>query len=209
MRQTVKFAMTAMAVMVGVCATAPVFAQTFDQVAPQGQPARAQAPAAPSLTAPARMPAPQGVTPAAASAPQTPTPRMPDPRIDQSDVNIKLTITIKDSTASGTQTKVVSLIIANKGSGRVRSSGISGPDRQGSELNVDGRASLLKNGSISTSITINYTPERTDEPSKLTSVSQSVDLYLKDGTPTVITQAADPTKGSRSISIEATASVMK
>ena len=162
--------------------------------------------------APTAVATPQGTAPATAA----PTPRVIDPRIDPTDVNIKLTVTISDKAPSGTQTKVVSLIMANRGQGRVRSTGATrtpnsnlNNGQQSSELNVDANATLQKSGAISASLTINYTPEWTDEATKMTSVSQSVSLFLKDGIPTVITQAADPTKGSRSVSIEVTASVIK
>lgn len=161
-------------------------------------------PSATGASAGAAAPAP---TPQAAEAPAA---ARIDPRVDPSDVNIKMTVTITDKSAT-TMTKVVSLIMANKGSGRVRSSGstYSAPQQRSSELNVDARATLLKSGAILTTITISYTPEWTEETTKFTGVSQSVELFLKDGVPTVIAQAADPTKGSRSVTIEVTASVMK
>lgn len=195
MRQTVKLAMTGMLAIVGLWAAAPVFAQSAATAAPQ--PPRVQAGRG----------APTVATPVA--QPPAPAVHLPDPRMDPSDVNIKLLVKITDSASGGTSTKTVSVMMANRGNGRVRSSGVSSPSERGSELNVDARASLMKNGSISTSLTINYTPERSDEPSKLTSVSQSVDLFLKEGVATVITQAADPTKGTRSVTIEVTASVVK
>lgn len=213
MRQTVNLFIVAM------CVAVPAMAQDFQQA-----PALPQQP--PRVAAPTMPPAPQRVTaptmtPPAVAQRATPTPpaaeapaapqRQVDPRIDQSDVNIKLTVKITDSNASGTQTKVVSLIMANRGNGRVRSSGVSvGPPERSSDLNVDARATLYKSGAISTNLTISYSPERNnEEQSKLVGVSQSVELFLKDGTPTVITQAADPTKGSRSVTIEVTATVVK
>ena len=166
--------------------------------------------------------APQTVTPAATAAPQrgqTPAPpaavaaaHAPDPRIDQSDVNIKLTVKITDTGSGGAQTKTVSLIMANKGSGRVRSQGttLASNVNHGSELNVDANATLFKSGVVNTWLTITYTPEWAEaDVTKMTGVSQQVSLYLKDGVPTVIAQAADPTKGSRSVAIEVTVSVMK
>jgi len=146
-------------------------------------------------------------TPQAAEAPAAP--RL-DPRIDQSDVNIKLVVTITDKGAT-TMTKVVSLIIGNRGNGKVRSSGNTSTPNQNrsSELNVDAFATLFKSGVISTNLTIIYQPEWTEEATKMTGVTQSVSLFLKDGVPMLITQAADPTKGSRSVSIEVTASVLK
>lgn len=162
---------------------------------------------------------PPGDTPRASSptpqATEAPAATRVDPRIDQSDVNIKLMVKITDTSAGSTQTKVVSLIMANKGSGRVRSQGsttISAAptyNTRTSELNVDARATLFKSGSILTNVTITYTPEWTEEATKFTGVSQSVELFLKDGVTTVIAQAADPTKGSRSVTIEVTATVVR
>ena len=171
--------------------------------------------------------APRAVSPISPTpqATEAPTARPPiDPRIDQSDVNIKLTIKITDSGSGGTQIKTVSLIMANRGNGRVRSVGdtlakdivvaggtaTTGSYRsRSSELNVDAGATLFRSGVISTNLTISYQPEWTEEATKMTGVTQSVSLFLKNGVPTVITQAADPTKGSRSVSIEVTASVLK
>jgi TonB family protein len=160
-------------------------------------------------------PAGRAVAPAATPTPQaadTPARHAVDPRIDQSDVNIKMVVKITDTSASSTQTKIVSVIMANRGNGRVRSQGsTSSPNTstKAVELNVDARATLFKSGAISTNMTVNYTPEWSDETMRFSGVSQSVDLYLKDGVPTVVTQAADPTRGSRSITIEVTATVVK
>ncbi len=162
--------------------------------------------------------APRAATPTAPASAQTApppahaaTPAPVDPRIDQSDVNIGVTVNITDKSTGGTQNKLVSLIVANRNSGRVRSSGTSfvgDRDRQ-SDLNVDARTTLMKSGVISVDLTINYMPEWTSETTKMTLVTQSVTLFLKDGVPTVITQAADPTKGTRSVTIEVTAKVIR
>lgn len=139
------------------------------------------------------------------------TPAPVDPRFDISDVNIGITVTITDKSPGGNQTKTVSLMFANRSSGRVRSSGSTqtANTSRGSELNVDANATLMKSGTIYTQFTINYQPEWTDETTKMTGVSQSVNLYLKDGAATVITQAADPTKGTRSVAVEVTAKVIR
>lgn len=151
-------------------------------------------------------------TPVAAT-PQPPTTTMKvDPRIDTSDVNISVVVNITDKSTTGPQNKTVSLIIANRDSGRVRSSGttsLGNGNSRSSELNVDANTTLLKSGLISTYLTVNYQPEWTDEATKMTAVTQSVKLFLKDGVPMVIAQAADPTKGTRSVSIEVTAKVIR
>ncbi len=90
--------------------------------------------------APAATPTPQAAdTPAAA--------RAVDPRIDQSDVNIKMVVKITDTSASSTQTKIVSVIMANRGNGRVRSQGsTSSPNTstKAVELNPKEKTSCLK-----------------------------------------------------------------
>lgn len=172
--------------------------------------------------------APPAVTPRPAAVDQSPHAGSPttrvDPNIDTSNVNINITVTITDKSSAGTQTKTVSLLFANQGSGRVRSSGSTSyatqamagaamvpmENNRSSELNVDAGGTLMKSGQIKTSLTINYAPEWADEKSKMTGVQQSVfSIYLKDGQPTMITQAADPTNGTRSVAIEVTAKVVK
>jgi hypothetical protein len=170
--------------------------------AQQGRPTTAP-PARPTVSVPVEA---QGTpAPARAAAPFV------DPRVDQSDVNIGVTVNITDKSPTSTQNKVVSLIVANRNSGRVRSSGMAlVQDRErSSDLNVDARTVLMKSGMISVDLTINYIPEWTSDTTKMTSVTQSVTLFLKDGQPTLITQAADPTHGTRSVSIEVTAKVIK
>ena len=179
--------------------------------------AAAQVPSRPIASTP---PAQGPTRPATATPPaiqQTPAPAARsgtayvDPRIDTSDVNIGVTVNITDKSPTATQNKVVSLIVANRSSGRVRSSGsaLVQERERSSDLNVDAQTTLMKSGMISVNLTINYVPEWTSETTKMTSVTQSVTLYLKDGQPTLITQAADPTHGTRSVAIEVTAKVVR
>jgi hypothetical protein len=199
-------------VIIALCVAVPAMAQSATPAPSEPYAAQASratmAPVAPAATPAA---AQRGSTPAPTAA--VAAAHAPDPRIDPSDVNIKLSVKIPDNGPGGTQNKVVSLIMANRGSGRVRSSGntltANGTQNRGSELNVDAMATLYKSGAIHTNLTINYQPEWTEDTTKLTGVMQQVELFLKDGAPMVITQAADPTKGSRSVSIEVTAQVLK
>lgn len=218
MRQTVKFAMTAMMAMVGMCAAAPVFAQGFDQTAPVAQGGRAATSAPPAMALPAMAP-PSGqqagigqrpATPqAAAPAPPAATAsHRPDAGVDMTDANIKLTLTINDKGGAGNTTKAVTLLVANMGSSQVRSSGNAGS--RSMRLDVDANGELRKSGLIRLNLTVHYQPEQTEETgSRLSNVDESVSLFLKDGVATVITQAADPTKGARSVEISVTATVVK
>lgn len=133
-----------------------------------------------------------------------------DPRIDPSDANVKFTITVTDKNTGVAGTKTVTLTVANLGSGRVRSSGLSPIRSTTPELNVDATAELRKSGMIRTNLSISYVPEQLEDTgSRLTIVNESLSLFLKDGVATVVTQSADPTKGSRSVTIEVTANVIK
>ncbi len=166
----------------------------------------AAAPAAQGARAMAPTPTPMAGqrTPTAAVA--VAAPRHMDPGIDQSDANIKLAVKVSDVGGGTSTTKTVTLNVANMSSGRVRSSG--GNNHQ--QLNVDANAELRKSGMVHVSLTIFYSPEEAEEPgAHLDNVNESISVFLKDGVPTVISTAADPTKGSRSVSIEVTASVLK
>ncbi len=172
------------------------------------------APTAPPAPMPPSPPAVRSVpqappAPVATEAPQAPkAPPAPDPNIDRSDANIRLTLSIADAASSGTAKKTVTLIVANMGSGRVRSSGSSATKAM--QLDVDAAAELRRSGLVKVNLTIFYQPENTDEgPSRLSVVNESIQLFLKDNVPTVISQSADPTKGSRSVTVEVTAQVMK
>ena len=140
-------------------------------------------------------------TPQAAEAPAS----RRDPAIDYTDANIKLTLTVADKLGGATQNKVATILLANLGNGRLRSSGSGGA----ALLSTDVYAELRKSGLVKLDLSLSY-EVRADAESASFSVQHSATLFLKDGVATVITLAADPTKnGSRSVSIEVTASVVK
>lgn len=180
-------------------APVPVIITVTVNFTPPGADA-AMAPSARTAISPVSIQTPQA---AEAAAPA----RSVDPNIDRSDANIKLTLTVTDAAAAATAKKTVTLMVANLSSSRVRSTGFA---KGGIELNVDASAELRKSGLIRLNLTIGYTPESADETgAKLLGVNESVSIFLKDGVPTVVTQAADPTKGSRSVTVEVTATVVK
>ena len=148
--------------------------------------------------APVAMPTPQAAEAPAAA-------RRIDPAIDYTDANVKLTITVTDKNGGATQTKVASIVLANLGNGRLRSSGKDGAGM----MNADAYVELRKTGLVKLNLSLSY-EVRADAETASFSVQHSATFFLKDGAATVITQAADPTKnGSRLVTIEVTASVMK
>lgn len=204
MYRTVKF------VFVATLMAVPAVAQVREVPAEQPAVMEQQAPARPP--SPMGTPAPQSgqrtpaaVAPAAVAEPA----RMTDTGTDRSDANIKLGVKVTDTAGGSTQSKTVMLLVANLSGGKVRSAGYN-PNKGNPTLNVDATAELRRSGMVRVNLTIYYNPESNEEGgSRLTEVNESVSIFLKDGVPTVITQAADPTKGSRSVSIEVTASVVK
>lgn len=205
MYRTVKFVFVATLMAVPAAAQVREVPAEPPAIVEQQAPARTPAPPTPAVAPQSGQRTPTAVAPAAPAE----TPRMPDPGIDRTDANIKLTVKVTDTAGNATATKTVMLLVANMGSGRVRSTG-NIPRTSTQTLNVDATAELRKSGLIRANLSIQYSPESTDDAgARLTDVNESVSLFLKDGVATVITQAADPTKGSRSVSIEVTASVVK
>jgi hypothetical protein len=113
--------------------------------------------------------------------------------------NIRLDVTISDS-AEKTMKKVVSMLVADRDSGRIRSA-----NRTGQVLNVDGRGEVAADGRVYVALTIEYQPEGTPNTTML---NQSISLVLAAGRPTVISQSADPNT-DRKVTVEVTATVVK
>jgi hypothetical protein len=112
--------------------------------------------------------------------------------------NIRLDVTITDSAEKSTK-KVVSMLVADRDSGRIRSSNNAGV------LNVDGQPRVASDGRIIVSITIEYMPDRS---AAVTNLHQSITLMLTPGKPTLISQSADPGT-DRKVAVEVTATVVK
>jgi hypothetical protein len=112
--------------------------------------------------------------------------------------NVRLDVTITDS-AEKTQKKVVSMLIADGESGRIRSTNNTGV------LNVDGSGRVGSDGRILVWLTIEYMPDRS---ATTTNLNQSISLVLAAGKPTLISQSADPGT-DRKVSVEVTATIVK
>jgi hypothetical protein len=112
--------------------------------------------------------------------------------------NVRLDVTITDS-AEKTQKKVVSMLMADGESGRIRSANNVGT------LNVDGNSRVAPDGRIHVFITIEYMPDRS---ATTTNLNQSISLMVTGGKPTLISQSADPGT-DRKVAVELTATVVK
>ena len=111
--------------------------------------------------------------------------------------NVRLDVTITDS-AEKTQKKVVSMLMADGESGRIRSTNNLGV------LNVDGNSRVRPDGQVHVWLTIEYMPDR----NTTTNLNQSISLVVVAGKPTQISQSADPGT-DRKVAVEITATVVK
>ena len=171
----------------------------------QGQPPPPPAPQQPATVAPGQQQPPPGrATQQGRGGRGTPTGEAPPTAgrgmrsFELPSQNVKLDVTITDS-AEKSQKKVVSMLMADGESGRIRSSNNVGV------LNVDGNTRVASDGRIHVFITIEYMPDRS---ATTTNLNQSISLMVAAGKPTQISQSADPGT-DRKVSVEITATVVK
>jgi hypothetical protein len=134
-----------------------------------------------------------------ASAIQDPPPAQADkpaasPALAATNVRVELTLTEDGEGAAAPKT--VSMLVTNGELGRIRS-GVGGVS-----LNVDARPTILDDGRVRVTLTIEYAP------GNLLPMSQSMTTVLTSGKPLVVSQSADP-KGTRRVQAELTATIVK
>ena len=125
-------------------------------------------------------------------------------------VNIKLDITITDQTGPGDPLrKVVTLIVADRGIGSIRSTG-SVRTQGRVQINVDARPTILSSGAIRLTLGLEYNPRTlgSDAPTEWSSLNDQLGVVLEPGKPLVVSQAADPAS-DRKITVELRASILK
>lgn len=170
----------------------------------------------PAVQAPTT-PAPTPATPALAPAEMIPreTPGQP--------VNVKLEITITDQGAPGEPSrKTVSMVVADRASGSVRTAGTQIMTATGSQplmINVDATPTLLKDGSIRLQFGLEYQPRPGGDavpasgpsglmPTRVSQINERLAVIVQDGKPLVISQAADA-GSDRKVTVELKATVLK
>jgi hypothetical protein len=130
--------------------------------------------------------------------------------------NVRLDLTITDQTVGGEPIKkVISMLLAERGSGRVRSQGsvrMAGTNHSyGVQLNADAEMRRIEGERIRAIITVEYAPAPTAgaaEAQPGSALNQTVDVVLTNGKPTVIVQSADPLT-DRKVTLEATATIIR
>jgi hypothetical protein len=170
----------------------------------------------PAVSAPAAPAAPAGQKPGARPpAPPRPAeaPKPPEAeRLQQrgQPVNIKLDVTIVDEGGPHPSRKTVSVTVADRQSGQVRSA-VLVPGVGHVPVSLDALPVLEPDGKIRARFTLEYQPRPGNdpkEPSRPVEMRLSFGISLEDGKQVVAAQAADPVTDRR-VSVEVTATVLK
>jgi hypothetical protein len=171
--------------------------------------------AAPQPTPPSPRPA-QPVTPRE-QAPAPAPARAPEP-VGQP-VNVKLEVTITDQAGPGEPTrKIVTMIVADRAAGSVRSNGIqnvAGMGTQPVSINVDATPTILRDGALRLQFGLEYQPRPALDPQQTTAptgrmaqINERLAVILQEGKSLMISQAADP-GSDRKITVELLATILK
>ena len=170
---------------------------------PPQPPQAAQAPQ-PAPQAPARQPAQTPRTPPTPAPPPTPPVRTvvaPEPAGQLVNIQVDVTI-VAESPGEAAVKKVVSLTVADRQSGSVRSNDTRNPGF-GDTLNVDVRPLVQRNGQILTSVGLEYANGK--QPPVVQLRAQPL---LEPGRSLVISRAASPNT-DRTVTVEVVARVLK
>jgi hypothetical protein len=191
-------------IILAVLAAGPLAASAQD-------PEQIPPPATPKAAAPKpdQQPAP---APGQARPEATPVPVV-QPKPAGQPVNVRLDLTITDQIGSAAPVqKVVSLLIADQGSGMIRSEGQL-PGYGAVQLHVDGEVRLSQGDKIRARVGLNYDlidpkAKSAEAQSQRTQIRESLSVILENGKPTVISQSADPVT-DRKVTVEVKATIVK
>jgi hypothetical protein len=114
----------------------------------------------------------------------------------QATQNVLVEVTLTEEGEGAAAPKTVSMLVANRELGRVRSGG------DGVSLNVDARPSIWAEGRVRLMLTLEYSP------GGVAPMTQSLTTILASGTPLVVSHSADP-KSTRRMKVEVTATILK
>jgi hypothetical protein len=141
-------------------------------------------------------------------------------------MNVRLELTIRDQRESAQPvTKTVSMVVADRSTGRVRTGSTVFTERHGPQpvlVNVDGRPVVLSDGRVLLQLTMEYRPADpiapraegaplpavTAQAQAPPHVSETIETIVENGKPLVISRSADP-DSDRSVTVEVKATILK
>jgi len=156
-------------------------------------------------------------------APTTPGEPLPDllpsvptpPRAPAQLTNIRIELTIADQRGAAPATgKTVSMLVADRFNGRVRTSGNVkiGNGFQPITLNVDAQPEILRDGRIRVQVSLEYRAHNAEagppDDAQPSTLSEQFSVILDDGKSMLITQSADPAS-DRKVRVEMKAVLVK
>jgi hypothetical protein len=170
-------------------------------------------------TAPVARPDQQPPPPSTGIAPRAETPAPRYAKILGQPVNVKIEFTINDQIgASSPVQKTVSLLLADRQEGMIRSEG-NMPGYGNVQLNVDAEVSLLSpvdrlpDPKILARLGLSYDlvdpkASSTDRQTRSTQIRESLTIVLDNGKSIVLSQSADPLT-DRKVTVEVKATIVK
>lgn len=177
------------------------------------QPPQTPSPQTPSPQTPLpKAPLPQPPTAPGRAPTAQPGPPPPQPGPGQG-VNVRVELTITDEgTAAAPVKKVVSMTVADREFGRIRSTAFVGAIGE-VPLNVDARPMIQPDGRLRLQLTINYDSidvqaRETNNPRKIMIREELGGIIIESGKALVVTQSADPV-GDRKVMIEVKATILR
>jgi hypothetical protein len=146
----------------------------------------------------------------APAAQEKPAPRPAPPEGQPNNIKVELSIT--DQAGNGAPSKrTVSMIIADRSSGSVRSQGAPIGGARTAILNVDATPIIVKDGLMRVQLGLEYFPRPGDGPvpnEGQGSLNQRLTLLVESGKPMIVSQASDPTSDRKMI-VELTGTILK
>jgi hypothetical protein len=169
-------------------------------------------------SAPTTVPASGQTTPPAAAA-NSPATSAIDGHVMPTQ-NVHIDVTITDTLGAAPTKKTVSMLVADKRTGQIRSSlsilvpsGVGGNGTYRSiGINVDATPEVRADGHVFMRLSLEYTPDNpaveSGTPQKPASLNESMAVVVADGKPTMLSQSADP-QSDRKVTLEVTATVVR
>jgi hypothetical protein len=139
--------------------------------------------------------------PSAAQAPGAVRSAAQPPTAQLANVRLELTIVDQRGDASGTP-KTIMMLIEDRQNGRIRTA------RGNTNLNLDGRPEILREGRIRVTLSLEYAPQDGPDRPAQAPISESITALLEDGKPLVVSQSAD-SSGDRKVRLEVKATIVK
>jgi hypothetical protein len=119
--------------------------------------------------------------------------------------NVQIEVTIADTIgSSAAQKKNVSMTVADGHMGRIRSA----RSQVSPTLNIDATPYIVDGSRVRLQLTLEYRAQTLDEKAPTSPINEMITVTLENGTPLVVSQAADPATDRR-VTVEVRATILK